>query len=85
MTGEEKHELLNRRLQSFASQLSLEAGEPVLAALIIVQWNADTSSGVTMVPLPKAETMKIVNVMAKAVSSCMERLRVKINSVSGSR
>jgi hypothetical protein len=78
LSGEKKHELLNRRLQSFASQLSLEADEPVLAAMIIVQWNADTSSGVTMVPLPKAETMKIVNTMAAAVSVCAERLLAKI-------
>ena len=70
-----KQDLINARLADFIRQLSIEEGEPALAAVVVVQWNASTTAGMIMIPLPKEERMKTVNAMSRALSTTVERLR----------
>jgi hypothetical protein len=77
-----KGELINSRLKEFIRQLSIDADEPVLASMIVVQWNNETTTGVSMVPLPKPETLKVVKAMGRAITAGIERLIVQINTSS---
>ena len=70
-----KQDLINARLADFIRQLWIEEGEPALAAVVVVQWNASTTAGMIMIPLPKEERMKTVNAMSRALSTTVERLR----------
>lgn len=76
-----KQDLINARLASFIQQLSIEEGEPALAAVVVVQWNATTTAGMIMIPLPMEERMKVVSAMSRALSTTVERLRNQASSV----
>jgi hypothetical protein len=76
-----KQDLINARLADFIRQLSIEEGEPALAAVVVVQWNATTTAGMIMIPLPMEERMKVVSAMSRALSTTVERLRNQASSV----
>jgi len=76
-----KEQILQRHLQDFVNQLSQVVGESALAAVIVVQWNTETTAGVVMPMLPKEQLTKIVKVLGRAITANVERLESQVASI----
>lgn len=74
-----KQEVLQARLQTFVENLSHEAGEPALAAVLVVHWRNDISSGVVM-GVPTEMRMKVLASIGKTFVKVIESLKVRMNT-----
>jgi hypothetical protein len=71
----DKESVLKARLGPFLKELSLETGEPALAAVIVIHWTDGTSAAASTMPLPRETLFTMMSRMSRSIVAHMESLR----------
>jgi len=83
MSEDKKQQLVNTSLQEMMRTLSMEAGEPCLAAVVVIQWSRDVTTGFSMAKMPDPTMYKrVLNLLARAMGACVDRIRNQIDKTT---